>query len=83
MIQRPIKYDVLIDVLKDRFGSGANKTIGLYYDVPSRRFFDSEENLDYQYAWDKTDYTGVPLPYPPPQLEAEREFFGQEGKYGQ
>lgn len=83
VIQRPIKYDILIDVLKDRFGSGANKTIGLYYDVPSRRFFDSEENLDYQYAWDKTDYTGVPLPYPPPQLEAEREFFGQEGKYGQ
>lgn len=73
----PIRYDVLIDVLKDRFGSGANKTAGLWYDVPSKRFFDSLETLDHQYGWDMTDYASAPLPFPPPQLEEEAEVFGR------
>ena len=59
----PIKYDVICDVLKDRFGSGAGREIGLFYDKPSRRFYDSIKTLDYHYGWDKRDYSGIPLPY--------------------
>lgn len=72
-VQEPIPYDVTIEVLKDRFGSGAGKTIGLYYDVPSKRFYDTLDTLDHQYQWDAdSDYKGVPLPYEIPSLvEAE------------
>lgn len=72
-VQEPIPYDVTIEVLKDRFGSGAGKTIGLYYDVPSKRFYDTLDTLDHQYQWDAdSDYNGVPLPYETPSLvEAE------------
>lgn len=72
----PCKYDVELDILKDRFGSGTNKTIGLYYDIPSRRFFDTRETLDYQYSWDTSNYGTTPLPYGCPQLEADEEVFG-------
>lgn len=75
-ITPPIKYDVLLDVLKDRFGSAANKTVGLYYDIPSKRFFDTEKNLNFQYGFDKTNYGNSPLPFPPPQLHIEDEVFG-------
>lgn len=69
-------FDVTIDVLKDRFGSAGGRTIGLFYDVASRRFFDSPETLDHQYEWDTTDYRGTPLPYGAPQLDLPEEIFG-------
>lgn len=72
----PESHDVLLEVLKDRFGSGANKTVGLYYDVPSKRFFDSYKTLDWQYKWDTTDYGSKPLPFGAPQLEQENEVLG-------
>lgn len=55
-ILEPIKYDVIIDVLKDRMRGRENFSIGLYYDIPSRRFFTDKEELFYQYAWDKNIY---------------------------
>lgn len=74
-------WDVTIEVLKDRFGSAGGKTVGLWYDQPSRRFFDSMESLDHKYAWDTNDYSGQPFPYEIPQLarldEADREVFGK------
>ncbi len=80
VVKPPIKYDVICDVLKDRFGSGAGREIGLYYDISSRRFYDSLESLDYKYAWDKRDYTGLPLPYGAESLyraeSADEEVFG-------
>lgn len=76
VITSPNPWDVEIEVLKDRFGSGAGKKIGLWYDVPSKRFFDSEETLNHQYAWDETNYGNNPLPYPPPQLAEREEVFG-------
>ena len=72
----PIKYDVLLEVLKDRFGSAANQTFGLYYDKPSKRFFTNYQNLDWQYGWDDEDHAGQPLPYGAPQLEEEEEVYG-------
>lgn len=74
---KPVQGDVILDILKDRYGSGTNKSVELYYDVPSRRFYDSLETLDYQYSWDKTDYGGAPLPFPP--HNAEDDVFGKVG----
>ncbi len=77
----PIKYDVLCDILKDRMLGYEGRSIGLYYDRPSRRFFTDESDLDHQYAWDKTNYKD-PLPFPPEQLQEkndEDEVFGSDG----
>lgn len=80
LIRAGIKYDVICDVLKDRFGSGTGREIGLYYDIPSRRFYDSVASLDFKYAWDKRDYGNTPLPYGAYSLnkaeQDEAEVFG-------
>lgn len=75
-IKKPIPYDVIIDVLKDRFGSAAGKEIGLFYDVPSKRFFDSKETLDHQYEWDKECHEHQPLPFGIPQFDQVSEIYG-------
>lgn len=73
---KPIKEDVLIDILKDRMLGFEGRSVGVYYDQPSRRFFTSEEDLDRRYSWDKHPYTGG-LSYPPAQLiDEEDEVFG-------
>lgn len=73
---KPIKEDVLIDILKDRMLGYEGRSVGVYYDQPSRRFFTSEEDLDRRYSWDKHPYVGG-LPYPPEQLnDEEDEVFG-------
>lgn len=73
---KPIKEDVLIDILKDRMLGFEGRSVGVYYDQPSRRFFTSEEDLDRRYSWDKHPYIGG-LPYPPAQLiDEEDEVFG-------
>jgi twinkle protein len=74
--KEPIKYDVLFDVLKDRMRGSEGKSIGLYYDKPSRRFFAGLKDLDYQYKWDDSLHNS-PLPYPPEQLnDYADEVFG-------
>lgn len=74
--KEPVKYDVLADILKDRMLGFEGSSVGLYYDRPSRRFFTSESDLDYQYSWDSNKYES-PLPFPPHQLFSnEREVFG-------
>lgn len=75
--QKPIPFDVIVDVLKDRFGSAAGKEIGLYYDIPSRRFFDSIESLDHRYEWDDSEPDGTWLPFGVPQFEAANDIFGE------
>ena len=73
---KPIKEDVLIDILKDRMLGFEGRSVGVYYDQPSRRFFTCEEDLDRRYSWDKKQYSGA-LPYPPKQLiDEEDEVFG-------
>lgn len=81
-ITKPIDFDVIIDVLKDRFGSGAGRSVGLFYDIPSKRFYDlSENSLFFQYRWDDADHTGelyVGGPTTPESIREEenREVFG-------
>lgn len=72
----PIKDDVLIDILKDRMLGYEGRSVGVFYDTPSRRFFLNEEDLDRKYSWDTKTHTGS-LPYPPPQMiDEEEEVFG-------
>lgn len=74
----PIKADVMVDILKDRMLGFEGSSVGLFYDRPSRRFFTSEFDLDYQYSWDKKEKKGG-LPFYPKQLmpdAAEQEVFG-------
>ena len=75
----PVKDDVLIDILKDRMLGYEGRSIGVFYDTPSRRFFINEEDLDRKYSWDTKAHIGS-LPYPPPQLvDEEEEVFGAVG----
>ena len=74
----PIKADVMVDILKDRMLGFEGSSVGLFYDRPSRRFFTSEFDLDYQYSWDKKEKKGG-LPFYPKQLmpdTSEQEVFG-------
>lgn len=76
---KPIKADVIFDILKDRLTGYESRSIETFYDRPSKRFFTTEEELDYQYAWDKRKYN-TPLPFPPQQLaedDSEDEVFGK------
>lgn len=67
----PCKYDVKLTVLKDRFRGRANLELGMYYDVPSRRFFSSPEEYDHQYKWDTNTYTDT-LEYPVEDSELDQ-----------
>lgn len=76
---KPIKADVLIDILKDRLTGYEGRGIEVFYDRPSKRFFTTEAELDRQYSWDKKRYN-TPLPFPPQQLmedDSEDEVFGK------
>ena len=76
--KEPIKWDVMVDILKDRMLGFEGSSVGMFYDRPSRRFFQTEAELDYQYSFDKRKKSGG-LPFPPKQLmdlEVESEVFG-------
>lgn len=74
-VSEPVKFDVILDVLKDRMRGRENMSIGLNYDVPSRRFFTNEEEYSYQYAWDKRKYKDKMF-YP--IVDDEEEVFGSK-----
>lgn len=54
--KNPIKYDVILDVLKDRLRGREGLEIGMYYDNPSRRFYTSDKEYNKQYSWDDSTY---------------------------
>ena len=70
--KEPIKYDVMVDILKDRMRGFEGSSCGFYYDRPSRRFFTNLSNLDHRYKWDTKEYNKN-LPYPPHQLQEQNE----------
>lgn len=55
-ISPPCKYDVMVTVVKDRLRGRFGFEYGLYYDVPSRRFFSNQAEFEYNYHWDKNSY---------------------------
>lgn len=69
---KPVKHDVRFEIIKDRLRGKSNLEVGLYYDVPSRRFFTTPEEYEHQYLWDKNVYKDH-LPYP---ITNDSEVFG-------
>lgn len=59
----PNRCDVELEVLKDRYGSGQGEVVKLWYDKPSRRFYDDLTSLSYRYKWDSNRNTDELLPY--------------------
>lgn len=74
--KKPNQYDVMLNIIKDRMLGKADRQIGLYYDVPSRRFFNQYDEFDYQYSWDHGEYEDR---IPCEQLDREDEAFGTVG----
>lgn len=56
------KYDVVLTIMKDRMLGKADTSIGLWYDLESRRFYTDYEEYAHQYKWDTNVYQ-QPLPY--------------------
>ena len=50
--KEPIKYETVIEVLKNRI-TGLVPKIELYFDYPSYRFYRTPEELWYRYKWDR------------------------------
>lgn len=70
---KPIKHNVILELIKDRLTGKANIEIGLYYDAPSRRFFTNEEEYNRQYRWDKGKYPTLEYPI----QDEEDEVYGK------
>lgn len=70
---KPIKHNVILELIKDRLTGKANIEIGLYYDAPSRRFFTNEEEYNRQYRWDKGKYPALEYPI----QDEEDEVYGK------
>lgn len=64
-------FDVELTIIKDRMRGRLNKKIGLFYDIPSRRFYSNPKEFNFQYRWDEGRYN--PIEYPHPE---EQEVFG-------
>ena len=56
------KYDVVLTIIKDRLLGKTGKQLGLWYDLPSRRFYTDYDEYDHQYRWDDKTYM-TKLPY--------------------
>ena len=74
--KRPLRGDVVLDVLKDRYGSASNRSVSLYYDRPSKRFYDEPSTLAFRYSWEH-DETPQNLPYfDSSRFTSDNEVFG-------
>lgn len=62
-LKDPVKFDVILDILKDRMRGCEGLEIGMYYDNASRRFYTNEDEYSYQYSWDDNIYD-YKLSYP-------------------
>lgn len=50
------KYDVIVNIIKDRMRGRSNISHGMYYDNISRRFYSTQEEFDKSYSWDRKVY---------------------------
>lgn len=52
-----IKYDCIIDLFKNRPLGYQDKSIGVYFETSSKRFYGDSDKFDKQYGWTKYDDT--------------------------
>jgi len=70
------KYDVSLNIMKDRLTGKTGFETGAYYDVASRRFFSDYEEYMYQYNWDDKVYKDV-VPVPKCLIDNTPEVLGE------
>lgn len=69
-----VNYDVIATIIKDRMRGRSDKDVGIWYDVPSRRFYTNDDEFDRQYRWDTNVYDTA---LPPPPRDNDNEVFGE------
>lgn len=73
------KFDVVVNIIKDRMRGRSSISHGLYYDTISRRFYSTQEEFNKQYNWDTAKYDTVLISERLVEDENESEVFGQTG----
>lgn len=56
----PVYYDVVISIIKDRFGGRNQSEYCMYYDEIDRRFYSNNEEYGRDYGWDSRTYKNKP-----------------------
>lgn len=56
----PVYYDVVISIIKDRFGGRNQAEYCMYYDEIDRRFYSNNEEYGRDYGWDSRTYKNKP-----------------------
>ncbi len=51
-VAKGCKYDTLLELFKNRLLGHQDKTIGLHFDISSKRFYGDSDNLYKKYGWD-------------------------------
>ena len=67
----PVEHDCIIDLFKNRITGTQDKELGVYFDLPSYRFWTNLNELDKQYRWDKDIYKDK---LPDPRNEDKPDF---------
>ena len=75
------KYDVAINIIKDRTTGKTGLEIGAYYDMATRRFYSNYEEYVYQYKWDNKVYEDI-IPIPDCLHDNTKEVLGEIRKVG-
>ena len=74
----PVDYDVVISIIKDRFGGQNQTEYHMYYDDVDRRFYSNNEEYGRDYRWDDRSYKTKPISEKLSKIEAiDNELFGQ------
>lgn len=68
----PIKYDTVVEVLKNRI-TGLLPKVDLYFDYSSYRFYRTPEEIWFRYEWDNRDLNKYPLKKYDPNPHGEEE----------
>jgi hypothetical protein len=50
----PIKFDALVEILKNRPMGFQDKCVGLFFDMASKRYYGDSDSLNRQYSWDSS-----------------------------
>lgn len=58
VIEEGCKYDCILDLFKNRPLGYQDKSIGVYFDYPSKRFYGDSDNVNKAYGWQKSEIQG-------------------------
>lgn len=56
----PVDHDVVVSIIKDRFGGRVQTEYKMYYDEVDRRFYSNDEEYGRDYGWDSRSYKNKP-----------------------